>query len=163
MKKAARIGIGALVLLFVGSIVFSSLIRQKIGGITSVGRTLIDADSNYISVVEFSPFVVRARHNIPLITRAADYSVAVGANTQVFLTIARIASEADCECERLDSVLDLAVVKRSETNRILGLAMSACGLETPEQIEAWQKAYNEVLETAEYSSVEEALAEASDG
>ena len=136
---------------------FSSSFRTKGRALSDVGGTLVSADCNYGPVVDCGGVVLRAKHNLNVVTRAADYLVAVGGNTKVFMEIARIAADAEAECPRLNEVLDLAVMKRSESMHVLALARSACRLQTEEQIAQWQRVYDELAASAEYTSVEAGL------
>ncbi len=162
MKNTTIYIIVAISTLMVVFIISSPQFKRKAGALGSVGQTLINADCNYIPVVECGGIAMQAEFNLQVITQAAEYLEAVGGNTQVFLTIARIASETQEECPRLASLLDLAVMKTSESMTIIALAESACRIETPEHEEAWQSVYHTMLESAEYSSVAEALSDAVD-
>ena len=137
---------------------FNATFRDRADALGDVGKTLVSADCNQVPVVRCGAELFKAEHNIDIVTRAADYLVAVGGNTSVFLEIARIAAEADDECPRLNDVLDLAVMKQSESMRVLALAGSACSLRTQEQVAAWNREYEYLAASAEYASVEEGLA-----
>lgn len=132
---------------------------EKYGALGSVGQTLLGADYNQVPIVQCGGILITARHNISVVTRAAEYISILGSNTGVFLEIAQIAAEADSECARLADVLDLAVMRSSESMITIALAKNACRLETPEQQAAWQQLYDSMLAGAEYPSVEAALAD----
>ncbi|MBU2500278.1 hypothetical protein KJ682_03000 [bacterium] len=129
----------------------------KVKAMKSVGGTLVGARSNQAPVFVCGGKVIKARHNIAVIARAADFIVTVGSNTGVFMGIATIAEESDHECPLLEEILDLAVRKQSESATILALAGWACRVETPEQELQWRKAFDQVAATAEYPTVEAAL------
>ena len=129
--------------------------RQALG---EIGKTFVSADYHHFLVIRNGGRIVKAKYNLPVITRATEYIGSLGSNTGVYREIARVAAETDHECERLEAVLDLAIVRTSNPRSILALAESACRLETPAHEEAWQKAYDTLLEGAEYPSVEEAIA-----
>lgn len=131
---------------------------EKYGALGSVGHTLLDARRDQGHILQVGGALVGARHNLDVVTRAARYISEIGSNTRVFRGIAEVAAEADEECERLDAVLDLAVMRTSESMTILALARSACNLETPEQEAQWQAVYDAMLADAEYPTLEAALA-----
>lgn len=158
MKKMLFYAVALLFGLFSGLWAFSSSFREKVGALGGVGDTLISADCNQVQVVKCGAVVLHAEHNVDIVVRAADYLVAVGGNTRVFMEIARIAADASDECPLLSEVLDLAVMKQSESMRVLALAKSACNLQTEEQIFAWRREYEALVATAEYSSVDAGLA-----
>ena len=158
VKKAVLSAVTILVVLFVGLWSLSSSFRGKVTALGDVGGTLVSADCNYVPVVQCGAVVLKAEHNVDVITQAADYLVAVGGNTQVFMEIAKVAANAEAECPRLDKVLDLAVMKQSESVRVLALARSACGVQTEEQVAQWESEYEALVATAEYASVEAGLA-----
>ena len=129
--------------------------REALG---EVGKTLVSADYHHFLVIKNGAKVIKAQYNIAVITRATEYIGSLGSNTGLYREIVRVAADADHECEKLEAVLDLAIMRSSNSMTIVALAESACRIETPAQEEAWQKAYDLMLEGAEYSSVEEGLA-----
>jgi hypothetical protein len=157
MKKIALITLLALVIMAGCLWVLSPGFQAKVRALDDVGKTLATSDCNQLPVVECGGRVFEAKHNIELIGRTADYMVAVGGNTKVFLEIAEIAAAAGDECPRLARVLDLAVVKRSESARVVALARTACELRSEDQLAAWRQEFDRLWSTAEYTSVEEGL------
>ena len=157
VKKSVLTAAVVLLVVFIGLWTFSSSFRAKGRALGDVGGTLVSADCNYVPVVKCGGVVLKAQYNIDVIARAAEYLVAVGGNTQVFMEIARIAADTDSECPRLDEVLDLAVMKHSESVRVLALAKSACLLQTEEQVAGWQHEFDALAASAEYASVEAGL------
>ncbi len=129
----------------------------KRGALGDVGKTLISADYHHFLVIKNGGRVIKAKHNIPVITRATEYIGSIGSNTGVYRRFVSIAAEADHECAQLEAALDLAIMRTSNSGSVLALAESACLVETSEQEEAWQRAYEKLLAGAEYKSVEEAL------
>ena len=128
--------------------------REALG--TVIG-SLFTGANHPLAVLESSGRVIAARHNLPVIARATEYIATLGSNTSVYREVARIAAAADGECPRLEKVLDLAVVRQSDSQRIVALAEAACGIQTPEQVAAWQRSYDALWATAMYPSVEAAL------
>ena len=129
----------------------------KRSALGSVGRSLFTAHGHQLCIIESGGRILKAKYNLSVITRANEYIATLGSNTLVYRSIARVAADTDCECELLDSVLDLAVVRRSESRTIIALAESACRIETEKQRENWQEVYDEMLAGAEYPSVDIAL------
>ena len=127
---------------------------QKRKALGEAGKTLVTADHHHVLVAEGGKRLLEADFNLAVITRANTYIANIGSNTTVFQEIARVAAEADHECERLEAVLDLAVMSTSEAGRILALAESACHVAVEDQEAAWQEAYDFMLTRAEYPSVE---------
>lgn len=128
--------------------------REALG--TVIG-SLFTGGNHPLAVLESSGRVITARHNLPVITRATEYTATLGSNTSVYREVVRIAAAADGECPRLEKVLDLAVVRQSDSQRIVALAEAACSDQTPEQEAAWQRSYDALWATAMYPSVEAAL------
>ena len=129
--------------------------REALG---SVGSTLVKAKYHHAVVLESGGRAIQARHNLQIISRATEYMGTLGSGTTVFREIARIASEADQEYPRYEAVLDLAVRSTSNAKRILAIAESVCRIESPEDEMKWQAAYDDMLASAEFSSVEVAVA-----
>ena len=129
----------------------------KRGALGDIGKTFVSADYHHFLVIQNGGKVIKAKHNIAVITRGTEYIGSLGSNTGVYRKIVQVASEADHECEKLEALLDLAIMRRTDSMTIVALAEGACRIETPAQEEAWQKAYDTMLEGAEYASVEEAL------
>jgi hypothetical protein len=158
MRRYLIIGLAICLILLSGLTLLSSLFQAKLSALGDVGQTLVEADYHYLAIVECGGRVLKAKHNLPVIRRAAEYIATTGSNTQVYRQIARLAAQADHECERLEAVLDLAVRRTSESRPILTLAAMACAPLTPEQDAAWQRIYDALAVSAEYPSVEAALA-----
>lgn len=156
-SRLVWIGLGVFFVLFVVVVIGSPRLGERWAGLRSVGGSLLTADSNQFPIAKCTGLVLSAEHNTAVVTRAAEYMAHFGSNTPVFLRIAEIAAEAEEECPRLEQVLDLAIMRSSESMTVLELASSACRLETPEEEAAWQRLYDEMLAGAEYSSPQEAL------
>lgn len=156
MRKLAN-AVVVLLLLAVTALLVAPQLAEKRAALVDVGRRLLHTGSHQLPIAECAGLIARAKHNVPVIERAADYMGTIGSGTSVFRDIARIAADSDIETDRLDKVLDLAVLKTSDTSQILSLARTACRIETDEQAEAWEKAYRSVLATADFASLEEAV------
>jgi len=156
MKKSMSVlaGIVALIALF---FLVAPRYSANRDALVVTGKTLVDARYNQAVVLEGAKRALTARYNLTVISRSTTYVGEFGAGTRVFREISRIAAEADCECVRLDSVLDLAARSTTKPQRILALAASACSLEGPEAEENWQAEYDILLELAEYPTVEMAV------
>lgn len=158
MKNVILSALGVLLSFVILWTIIDSDVRDRLGALGSVGRTLVNADQAQLPLIECGGMALRADHNRAVITRAADMIIAVGSNTGVFMRIAEYAAEADHECPLLDEVLDLAVCKTSESDYVLALAEAACRVETAEQEAVWRAHFDEIAATAEYPDVETALA-----
>jgi hypothetical protein len=158
MKKIAWFT-GALVVAFLVLLGFSTPeFGQKYRALGSVGHTLLSSSRHQAPILKCGSFLISARYNVDVVTRCAEYISTVGSNKRVFLEIAEVAAEADRDYPRLDDVLDLAVMRSSESMTVIALARSVCRLETAEQEEQWQAVYDAMREGAEYPSLEAALA-----
>jgi hypothetical protein len=138
-------------------VLFSPHLQPKREALGTVIGSLFTGANHPLAVLESSGRVITSRHNLPVITRATEYIATLGSNTSVYREVARIAAAADGECPRLEKVLDLAVVRQSDSQRIVALAEAACSGQTPEQEAAWQRSYDALWATAMYPSVEAAL------
>jgi hypothetical protein len=122
-----------------------------------VGRVFRGGDHPLV-LMESAKRTAGARYNIEVIARATDYIATIGSNTQVFRDIVRVASTADHECPLLGEALDLAVRKQSESPKIVALAKAACDVKNAEQEAAWRQDLAWLERSADFSSVESALA-----
>ena len=104
---------------------------------------------------------IRARHNLDVITRAAEYVGSIGSDTGVFLAIADAAAAADDECPELERVLDLAVRNTRGTAVLIPLCEVICSGGTPEQMTAREAILHRLETTAVYPDAATALAERS--
>ncbi|MFO7652742.1 MAG: hypothetical protein R6X25_02865 [Candidatus Krumholzibacteriia bacterium] len=137
-------------------------LAQRRAAIASIFDELRGGDNHHIRVVECGGLAFRAPYNHAVIERAAHYVATLGSNTSVYMAIARIAANAPAECPRLAAVLDLAVMRQSESQAIVELARRACRFTSPADEQAWQRAYESLVATAEYPSVEMALSKLHD-
>ncbi len=156
MKKIG-IAVATAIALFILISFLNPRMAGKRHALGSVGHSLVTANHHHGMVLLGGRMVMDAEFNLPVIARATEYMGHFGTNTGVYRQIAEIAAEADCECLRLEDVLDLAVRKESDTPYVLELARRACTLTGPEEEEAWQQAYESLLATAEYASLDEAM------
>ena len=157
MKKFGFI-ILALILLTVGLSFIAPGFGEKRSALGSVGRSLLTSDKHHAQILRGGRMLMGAEHNHAVIARASDYMGHFGTNTGLYRRIAEIAAEAEEDCPRLEDVLDLAARRVGGTPYVLELAELACQLEGPEEEEAWQQAFESLSISAEYATVEEALA-----
>ena len=157
MRKLAAI-VGPVLLLAVLFLLAAPQFEGKREALSEVGSTLLDSDRHQLPIAASGLSALKAGYNHDVIVQAAEYMRAFGSNTTVFRDIATTAAEADHECPKLRSVLDLAARSNSDSARILALAESACRLQGPEDEAAWQAFYDHLSEIAAYPSVEAALA-----
>ena len=109
-------------------------------------------------VAESAVRAAGASYNLAVIERAGSYIATTGSNTATYRGILRIAAAADHECPLLSDALDLAVRKQSESKQIVALAEAACRVKTAEDEAAWRTVFDRLAQSAEYDTVEEALA-----
>ena len=157
MKKLIYAILGGIVLLLL-VFLLDPRYTAKRDALVSVGQLLVNSKAHQVVVVEGGVRVFTAQYNFAVIERAINYMGTLGSGTSVYRDIARIASEADRECERFEAVLDLAVRSTSNSQRVLALAESVCRIDSPEDEAIWQAAYDSMLEMAEFPSVEVAVA-----
>ena len=126
-----------------------------------LGRAVQDAvggDYHSLCVLEGGWRVLQAPHNLDVIARANHYMASLGSQTLVYRDIARVAASLDHECALLDSVLSLAVRRRSDSAAVVELARRAGDLVSPADSQAWWREYRRLSATAEYPTVAAALA-----
>ena len=152
------IWIACIGILFVIAILVAPRSPEKTSALGTICSQFLRADYNRIQVLECGNLALNATHNLSVIKGAAGYLAILGSNTKVYLEIARLAEASDTECEHLGEVLDLAVMKQSESQSIIALAKTVCAISSPDAEEAWQEQYDYLRSRAEYSSVESALA-----
>ena len=157
MSKSVWIAAAALVTALLAAWLSPGCERKRTA-LGEVGGTLLEADRHQAAILEGGARVLKARHNLGVVTRATEYMSAFGSNTGVFRDIAGVAADADRECALLDTVLTLAARSTSESRIIVRLAELACAVEGTPQEEAWWAAYDEMAARAAYPSVEAALA-----
>lgn len=134
-----------------------SLHKRK--ALTDVVGTTLMSDAHHVRVVECGKLVLEAEYNYTVITRAAEYMGSLGSNTGTYMAIARLASEADHEVPELGQVLDLAVLKQSESSSIVELGRAAVAINGDIERSSWQARYADMLSTAEYPDLSTALAD----
>ncbi len=139
MKTMLKYGFVGVALLLAASILFVPSVRTKLGALGSVGKTVVTADKHWLPAFQCGSIVLRAEYNHAVIEKAARYVAEYGHNTQVFMSIAKMAAAADKECPLLGEVLDLAAVKTSESMSVIALAEAALKVETPEQESRWRE------------------------
>jgi hypothetical protein len=105
-------------------------------------------------VAEGGTRVLKADHNLAVITRANRYIATFGSQTSVYRKISEFAAEADHECPLLEEVLDLAVRSVSDVAPILELAEKACWVDSPEDEAIWREVYDMMEARAAYPTVE---------
>jgi len=134
------------------------LARDKVEALGDVARTVGDAGMHQAVVIQCGGKVFRAKHNLDVITRVAGYVATIGSNTGVYMAVADAAADAPAECPVLDELLDLALMKQSESATLIGLIETACREKSPDEMERWQATYRRLHDQREYLTVEDALA-----
>ena len=132
--------------------------RDKVDALGDVVRTVGDADMHHGVVIQCGKKVFRARHNLDIITRVAGIVGTVGSNTMVYMAVADAAADAEAECPVLDELLDLALMKQSESMTLIGLIETACAEKSSQDEVLWAETFQYLYDRREYPSVEEALA-----
>jgi hypothetical protein len=156
MKKLLLGLAGVILLLLIFSLANPNY-SEKRGALSTVGKSLFTSNYHHYLVAESAGQILQAQYNLAVIARASQYIGSLGSNTTTYRKIASIAAEADHECSRLELVLDLAVMTTSDSSNVLALGESACRIKSVEDELLWQKAYDLMLERAEFSSLEIAL------
>jgi|GEM_PF-4141835 len=155
MNKRVGIILGVVLVLLVVSIVGVSSRQRR--ALNDVAGTTLLADAHHVRVVECGKLVLQAEYNYDVITRAAEYVGTLGSSTSVYVGVARIASEADHEVPELAEVLDLAVMKQNEMDRVLALAREAVAIQNETQRTIWRARHASLLATAQYPNLRTAL------
>jgi hypothetical protein len=145
---------GGVVLLLILFFLLSPDFAEKRGALGASIKTLVTADHHHALVAEGGTRVLKADHNLAVITRANRYIATFGSQTSVYRKIAEIAAAADHECPLLEEVLDLAVRSVSDVAPILELAEKACWVDSPEDEAIWREVYDMMEARAAYPTVE---------
>jgi hypothetical protein len=151
-----------LVVIAIGAALFSPHLQPKRRAVAGMVGQVFRGGDHPLVVIESAKRTAESQYNLAVIARATDYIATCGSNTKVFREIVGIASTADHECPLLGDALDLAVRKQSESTKVVSLAKAACQVLSAEQEAAWRRDYARLERTAEFSSVDSALAKLRD-
>ena len=142
----------------IGGEVFNPHTFTQTRALRDVGRYHSAASfSNKKHVLEVARMVERADHNIAALIRAAELLSKLGYHTAVILDVARIAAGASVERKEFADLIDLSVTMLSNSGSIVRLARRISDARGTGEQRDLQMELAKLKESADYSSVDEAL------
>jgi len=126
MSRKRRFWIICAVVVLATAVLIGPRLRGKGQVLAALWGEIAGGGNHPGQVVRCGVLAIRAEHNLDVIQRAAHYVAVLGMHTGAFVHVAEVAARAESECPRLEDILDLAVMRTSETVWVLDLADRAC-------------------------------------
>ena len=109
------------------------------------------------ALVELAKLAQTSKHNQQRIVKASELASKFGYHTGALVKIANIAAEADRECEELDEILELVVLKLGGTPLVVDLARDMVKAETEAEKTKVRETASAMKASADYQTLGEAL------
>jgi DNA-directed RNA polymerase subunit F len=131
--------------------------QEKQEALRKIEGILDEADFHQGAILEIARLVPKAQHNVPVITHTAYLASRFGYHTGALIQIAQMASVCHHDCEELQDLAELVVLKLSGTLQVIRLAESAVKAQSEEEKKHVRQEIEELRSTADYGSIQKAL------
>jgi len=116
-----------------------------------------EAEFNHGAIVKIASLISKTERNLPVIIRAAYLASKFKYHTGLLVTTAKLAASCDHKCPELREVADLAVLKLSESQKIVQLAEQAKKARSEKEKRQVRQKIEKLKAIADYKSIKEAL------
>ena len=112
------------------------------------------------NIAKITAFAETARHNHDALVRCAELLYKFSYHTEVILDVARVAAASRHRYTEFVEIADLSVMKLSGSYQVVDLAKAFAATPPSRGVEKVRRELDQLIETAEYQSIEEAYARA---
>ena len=109
---------------------------------------------------QFEKIIENASCNFGSIVYYTELSIAIGYHTELFISIADIASKSKNGIKYVDEIAELAGMKLAETGGLVDLAKQASRAATTDEIKKVEDEIVKLQSTAEFKTIQEAISKA---